>query len=154
MMSSAAWTIFRALCFFPPILPAFFEYFFPKCMMWFARRSTMFTSSLPNFLCSWRPIVVPAIDGFSEIVFWRPWSTILIPSRSHFSNKSSFGDSGMFFLPSRFFLPPVDEFVQRNVVHFVNLKTHSWNVAHGAPHRASDSLNANFVVFVDEIESS
>ncbi len=45
-------TILSALCFFPPILPAFFEYFFPKCMMLFASLSTMLTSSFPNFLCS------------------------------------------------------------------------------------------------------
>src|SRR3970282_2062547 len=90
MISKAVFTVLILRVFFPPILPVFLAYFFPKCISLLTNLSAMLTSALLNRFRAERPKVIGITTFFKEIAFFRPRSFISIFDMSHFLNKSKF----------------------------------------------------------------
>src|SRR5438445_12362153 len=97
-MSNAALTVLIDRVFFPPILPVFFAYLFPKCKSLFASLSAMLTSALLNLFNAERPKVNGIIVLFTDIAFFRPGSFISIFDRSHFLQSERFAVLVIFYI--------------------------------------------------------
>src|SRR5215204_5490673 len=90
MISNAVLIMLSIFAFLPPILPVFFAYLLPKCIILFARRSTILTSAFFRRWCSCLPNVTGMTAGFRLMTDLRPGSFILISLISHLWNSWMF----------------------------------------------------------------